>query len=915
MRYRRCVLGAIVVLLCAGVAPAWSYPSPFTFGPSGLSGGGTVNALDLAPRGSKCATTASGTDRTGVSTRPLLAGGDVYGAARSSNGGESWVPADYGITSKQQAGVAAVAFSSSPTLGEAFLWTGGASGPTLAANLLVSSTCGLPTLAAPWQTVAVTAGTTPVLQANGDRPRGVGHLLVVLSDTVVLAGAENGLFIFSRTTTSTAWCQNGALCQQLLVLAGKSIRGIAVDPIAPTAGSAQAVLFVSYGPDPAVAVANSGVSKLAWDGTGTAAGFTVSGTAKLTGSHNYDVVAVKQNDGTGGFLTGVYVAQGNDVAACSSTTSSSNSTWTCSTASFAGALPNAANGALWTTLAGLPDFTVAAPVPPAAPPADNVILFVGCSTVDDSTGQVATCPSSSVYSRTSGTSWQPAVASSNVDTTLVTSHAAGSPDWWLSPENGYMMGGMGYAVGQLQIDTDPIAGTTPTRWLFSAGRAGVWRVPLTSSGAGGTLNVGTWQPAVNGIPGSGVRDISGTSAHSVAIGDGDFTGAVSTKDVAAISPAPTEVGTALTNFTGTVWSTASFQDGTTDRLFYGAGSKGFGGKGDNNLTDVVECDITVPTTGSTCSVTDWGTPLDHAAFTGERRIIGLAAGRTPTGNAYIIFAATENDGLYLKKIPDVGSPSAWIRLTDPNNTTLSVNDPGETAATAGQQANNKISMVWSTGSKFLFVFDPNSSVVYRSPDLSSTIPLSGPWTWDRIWIPQGPPTSQIVTNQKGTDYMVGDMATNAAPNNQPANPPALWVSTESGVFKLTNHLIVVSPAQATVTGPLKATISGNPVVKGTGPIALDRTGPSENDRIVVARSVDANTQSGSTLDAPSVWTNGDTGGTQLTEVSGNIGFLNQALFLDAAAAVNTPATQTPNEFIYFGNHNGGGIMSSPLPAQ
>jgi len=112
------------------------------------------------------------------------------------------------------------------------------------------------------------------------------------------------------------------------------------------------------------------------------------------------------------------------------------------------------------------------------------------------------------------------------------------------------------------------------------------------------------------------------------------------------------------------------------------------------------------------------------------------------------------------------------------------------------------------------------------------------------------------------------------------------------------------------------------VVTFTGPIALDRTGPGGNDRIVVPRSVDAKTP-GSPLDAPSVWTNGagadagttGAGGLQLTEVSGNIGFLNQALFSDAAAAVNTPTGQTPNEFIYFGNHDGGGITSSPLPAQ
>jgi len=848
-------VAAVVALLLLLPALAVAYPS--TYGTSGLSGGGTVNVLATPALGSTC---ASG------GTRDLLYGGDVYGAGWSSTGGAEWKSASYGMSADQQSGVAAAAYGVGST--EAYLWVGRDSG--LPAQLLVNSSCGLPGASTPWAAYdADPAAGTPYLgSTNGNRPREVGHLMVALSSTEILVGADNGLFVFTRTSVGSAWCTGVApACHQLAALSGKVIRGIVVDPQDPD------TLWVSYSPDLSAAGVD-GVTQLHWDGTRF--GFTIEG-AQMSGwgdGHDFDVAAVVQNDG----MTHLYVARGKDgVYQCVRPTAG---LFTCTNAAF----PASGTGTVldgssyWVSLAVMADPTA------AGSNTDNVLIFAGCSATDPP-NPAANCPGGkSIAYRTHNTQWSSATTS--VTTNLITV-SAGSPTWWLSPENGYMMGGNRYSTSQLMLDSDAGSGKA---WLYSAGRAGIWRTTLTGlTSPSGTVTVGQWAPAVNGIPGSGVRHLSGSLTGNVAIGDGDWSGAVSTTSLG--------VGGLFenTSTTGTTYSTASWTatSGTTpDHLFFGTGTKSFNDT--SNQSRVRECDL--PATGGTscgCPARtlgcDWETPVTTAGVTA--RVVGLAVGQRPdqtTGNAYEVIAATETQGIFIRAS---GNGSIWQQVSYP---LMGATPAGPCFTQTPLPQNHFVSLIWSTGAQYLFVYDPVQKTLFRSPDLSGTWP-SGPWAWDRIWLKSGN------TNNQGTNYVVGALAN----YNQTVPPTALYASTVSGVYKLTGL------GQPTVNDSVMftTTVGGaQQVLTDTGPIALDRPpGSGISDRLVVTRSYDADIA----FPRPGLYNNG-TSGTLLTAVQ-PIEFLNQAMNLDAAF-VSNPGGGV-DEHIYIGNHDGGGVLVAPAPTK
>ncbi len=695
-----------------------SFAAIADFGSSGLAGGGQVNAVALAA-GSTC----SGTDSAGVTTHDLLSGGDVFGADVSTDAAQSWAPQNQGITNPDLISMSAVAYEPiGPDTSNAEAYALAGRKAASAGALLVAGNCGT----AGWsQVYPKVVGDTPLhVASNGNRPREVGHLLVPLSQTLMVAGANNGLFVFTRSSATAAWCDAGSFCGQSSVLGDSyEIRGIAKDPNDGT----NTTIYVSYGPgpdelaNPPVPAVLYGLVGLHYTGSGV---FTQVGSAHYnmgsTGSSDtpHDVVAVKVGSSS---FTQVYVALGTrGVRLCNA--SATLGALSCSGSQY-GSLgsdlskPNPILGE-WTSLAAIPD-------PAGSGSTQGVLLFAGC-TADDVDPANKNCPqaatgSPSVYSNIyfinnegSG-DWRPAVTAGNVGYNLLThsSTVAGQP-WWLRFAGPTMLGGSGYTVSQLLIDPDA-AGTD--RYLMSVGTGGVWRATISTSGS--TVSVGGWQPAANGLPATEDWTVAADRQSDVAVGDVDWAGLTSTTNLAD-KPQPTHATPGATPYA------TAFTNG---QFFFGVGQKDFGLPASNRYAAVYSCD-TVAGNSTSCGATDPPTinPLGSPGPANTMRVIGLAAGQTATqsGAAYEVVAATDTQGVWVRS----DSNSTWHRITSPTPTATAI---------AGNQPNNlNVSVIWGTGAKYMFIYDSHLHTLFRSPDLtlpgnSNLWTSSGYWQFDQVW--------------------------------------------------------------------------------------------------------------------------------------------------------------------------------------
>ncbi|HYJ59921.1 MAG TPA: hypothetical protein VE032_00475 [Actinomycetota bacterium] len=210
MRFRVILVGLSLVLVLAPCTVRTPRPAPedavrtLSFVPSGLAGGGFVNVVAVDP----------------TDPAVLLAGGDLSGFHRSTDGGATWRTSNTGLTSPEQLSVAAIAFSPA-TPGLVY----GAVGVRGRGGGLVASTDGGVT----WSLRSATPrfsgtnnhgipGIPPV------HPRSTGDLLVVDRAGVVYAATlDQG--VLRSTDGGTTWTALG--------LAGRYLRGLASDPATP----------------------------------------------------------------------------------------------------------------------------------------------------------------------------------------------------------------------------------------------------------------------------------------------------------------------------------------------------------------------------------------------------------------------------------------------------------------------------------------------------------------------------------------------------------------------------------------------------------------------------------------------------------------------------------------------------------
>jgi len=429
-----------------------------------------------------------------------------------------------------------------------------------------------------------------------------------------------------------------------------------------------------------------------------------------------------------------------------------------------------------------------------------------------------------------------------------------------------MLPGVNYTASQLQLDADSSAGY----WLFSAGRSGVWRAKVTGLSQGGTVAVGSWRPASNGLNGDEVRSVSADGSHNVGVGDTDWAGLASTNDL-GVDPQPIRASAG-----GTVYATVLYQG----RLFLGEGQKDFG-TSPPGAPHVWACDPQSATLANptpcgdpTTTVIDLGVP----GSTNTGGVIGFAAGQTAaqTGSpAYKVVAATEDQGVWVRN-----NTGSWRRITDPN---------ASIKICHSAPRNLSDSVVWSTGARYLFVYDPNLGRLFRSPDLLANPGLwtSGYWAFTAVW-------SSGAQDMQGTGYVVGDQGQ----QGQPSQPTALWASTNNGAVELTNL-----GAGTVAATPLTL---GGTQVSPTGPIAIARPPTGTADSVLLTRTIDQGVGLG-------LWST-NPGGTTLSDLCGPAVY-DQAFRMSDITVVYTGSGATLTGHSYIGSYEGGGVLVNPAPVQ
>lgn len=219
-RRRLAILAAVVVLLLAaaaafallrpkvhsgGGAPlpaaaASAVPSTLTFTPSGIDGGGFQNVIAIDP----------------YDPRVVLAGADVAGVARSTDGGRSWRRANAGLTAPAAQRVAGILFNPRHR-GEVYL----AAGRAGVGGVWVSLDDGV-TWTRRSAKPTFEGGRPPEKVQSENHPRFTGALLAADPRDGTLYAGTFDAGVMRSTDDGRTWTPLG--------LAGRHIRGLALDP-------------------------------------------------------------------------------------------------------------------------------------------------------------------------------------------------------------------------------------------------------------------------------------------------------------------------------------------------------------------------------------------------------------------------------------------------------------------------------------------------------------------------------------------------------------------------------------------------------------------------------------------------------------------------------------------------------------
>lgn len=369
-------------------------PTALSFAQSGLAGGGFVNTIALDPNG------------TGV----VLAGGDVSGFHRSTDGGQHWVTSNMGLDRPGELSVAGIQFSAAdPGTVYAAVGVRGAGG-----GLLVSTDDGLS-----W---TLRSEVPQFSGANNDGIKGIPHTHPRSTGALLALDEANGFLYAATFEQGVLRSADGGLSWTVLGLAGKHLRGLALDPSNPD------TLYV--------AAYNDGVYR-----TNTAS--STGSFVKLAGSP----LTPEELRLIGGTL---YVAGGK-----------------------AGVFRSPDGGQTWEQLG-------VGSIPVTGPSWMSIDGYAACGRDVVYAGANNGGPDAVMRSTDGGTTW----ASVTSDTSLVhtTIDGPGGETWWLAKQARMMLGGSFSVAAQIAVGPGPAGGPDCLEdQVLVAGRAGVWRSTNTGT--------------------------------------------------------------------------------------------------------------------------------------------------------------------------------------------------------------------------------------------------------------------------------------------------------------------------------------------------------------------------------------------------------------------------------------------------
>jgi len=384
---------AVALLAMSATPLAASQPPPYAFRQSGLVGGGFVNVIVADP----------------ADPSVVLAGGDVSGFHRSTDGGVTWTTSNAGLTATTQMPVAAILFSRA-TAGLVYAGVGkvGSGG-----GLLVSQDDGRS-----WSL----RSSVPQFSGSDNDVRGLPRAHPRSTGTLI-AEDTNGGFLYAATFDQGVMrSDDGGVTWTTLGLAGKHLRGLALDPARPD------TLYVGAYSDGVYRTSTA-------SSTGT---FT-----ELVGSPTTPEELLMLGDS-------LYVAGGK-----------------------AGVFRTRDGGSTWQALGG-------AAIPTTGPSWMSLAGYQACARDVVFAGATGGGANAIVRSTNDGATW----ASMTADPTLVhtTMGGPGGATWWLGGQARMPPGGGNYAAASLLTGTGtPDGAGCVDPGVRVAGRSGIWG----SSNAGG----------------------------------------------------------------------------------------------------------------------------------------------------------------------------------------------------------------------------------------------------------------------------------------------------------------------------------------------------------------------------------------------------------------------------------------------